>query len=453
MELGISAISRLQPVRLTSTADAIPAMPVSEALTRSADASGPSRNVLIMVGAYLPGYKAGGPIRSVSNLVAALGDEFRFRVVTLDRDLGESIPYSGIQANSWLKVGSTDVIYTSAGWRGLYRAVATLCKIDSSTVLYLNSLFARRFSIVPMFMRYLGLIRPERIILAPRGELSTGALNLKRFRKRAYLNVTEWLGLYRDVIWHASSEQEAADIRARFSKVPDIRVAKMLPETTIRAERSRSVVAIAEDIAQIEIKNATQSQRKRRGTLRIVFLSRIARMKNLASALEMLSGLSGQVSFDIFGPDEDKKYWSECQAIIASLPQNIQVRYRGEVRHDEVVQTLSGYDLLLLPTLGENYGHVIAEALHAGCPVLISDRTPWRNLEQEGVGWDISLDDVQRFREVLQHCVNADEETYRPIRLAAQSYAVRRFQDTEVIESNRQLFQYAASSRRRFADQ
>jgi hypothetical protein len=46
---------------------------------------------------------------------------------------------------------------------------------------------------------------------------------------------------------------------------------------------------------------------------------------------------------------------------------------------------LAEYDLFLFPTLGENYGHVISEALASGCPVVISDQTPWRNLEAEGI--------------------------------------------------------------------
>ena len=47
---------------------------------------------------------------------------------------------------------------------------------------------------------------------------------------------------------------------------------------------------------------------------------------------------------------------------------------------------------MILPTLGENFGHVIVEAWTAGCPVLVSDRTPWRQLASHGVGWDVALD-------------------------------------------------------------
>ena len=46
--------------------------------------------VLVAIDWYLPAYRAGGPIRSIANLVAALGDEIDFRIVCGNRDLGES---------------------------------------------------------------------------------------------------------------------------------------------------------------------------------------------------------------------------------------------------------------------------------------------------------------------------------------------------------------------------
>ena len=61
-------------------------------------------------------------------------------------------------------------------------------------------------------------------------------------------------------------------------------------------------------------------------------------------------------------------------------------------------ESLAKNDLFFFPAHGENYGHVIAEAMAAGCPVLISDQTAWRNLEEKGAGWDLPLDAPGRFR-------------------------------------------------------
>jgi glycosyltransferase involved in cell wall biosynthesis len=46
---------------------------------------------------------------------------------------------------------------------------------------------------------------------------------------------------------------------------------------------------------------------------------------------------------------------------------------------------------MVLPTYNENFGYVILEALLAGCPVILSDQPPWRDLEARQVGWTIPL--------------------------------------------------------------
>src|SRR5580693_5171858 len=104
------------------------------------------KTVLVLVGSYLPGYKAGGPIRSIESLVRALGEEIQFKIVTLDRDLGDKSSYPGIQGNQWVKVGHADVMYLRPDWRGLLDTFRLLCAVDHTTVVYLNSYFSPRFS-------------------------------------------------------------------------------------------------------------------------------------------------------------------------------------------------------------------------------------------------------------------------------------------------------------------
>jgi len=157
----------------------------------------------------------------------------------------------------------------------------------------------------------------------------------------------------------------------------------------------------------------------------------------------MLQGLSGEVSFDIYGPIEDAEYWNHCKKAIGALPSNIQVEYRGMIEHERVREVFSVHDLFLFPTLGENYGHVICEALSAGCPVMISDQTPWRNLRTKGVGWDIPLKEAEEFRAILQQCVDADGEWYSAISARAAEYGKLAASDPVIAEDNRRMFRYA----------
>ena len=66
--------------------------------------------VLVAIDWYLPAYRAGGPIRSIANLVAALGDEIDFRIVCGNRDLGESEDLP-VKANTWTTFGKSQVQY------------------------------------------------------------------------------------------------------------------------------------------------------------------------------------------------------------------------------------------------------------------------------------------------------------------------------------------------------
>jgi glycosyltransferase involved in cell wall biosynthesis len=319
-----------------------------------------------------------------------------------------------------------------------------LRSVDQSTVLYLNSFLARRFSMLAMLMRWLTLCRPRCVVLAPRGEFSPGAMQFKRMRKLLYIRFSRWLGLYQGLIWHASSDFEAADIRRHFPLTKDIDVAGVVASLDVRdGKRLASELATASDIAGVASPVRLERRPKRRGQLRAVFVSRFSRKKNLAGALNMLEGVSGDVSFEIYGPAEDAEYMEECQCLIAALPANIRVRYCGEIEHERVETVFAEHDLFLFPTLGENYGHVICEALAAGCPVLISDQTPWRNLEAEGVGWDIPLSETERFQSVLQQCVDGDDEWHAALSTRAMNYGARRASDPETIYANRRLFQRA----------
>jgi len=78
--------------------------------------------------------------------------------------------------------------------------------------------------------------------------------------------------------------------------------------------------------------------------------------------------------------------------------------------------------------------------LAAACPVLISDRTPWLGLQGIGVGWDVPLEDMQRFTAILQECVDAEGESYNRLRMRAKEYAEGLAANPSLVDANRRLF-------------
>ncbi len=184
-------------------------------------------------------------------------------------------------------------------------------------------------------------------------------------------------------------------------------------------------------------------RKKQKGKVDVVFLSRISRKKNLDGALTMLNGLEGDVCFSIYGPKEDLEYWQECQNIIGSLPAHIRIEYCGPVAHEEILRILAKHHLLFLPTHSENFGFVILEALLAGCPVLISDQTPWRDLQAKKVGWELPLTEPERFREVLQVCIDMDQESFSNLARNSYEYGMRILREDPSVEESIQLFKRA----------
>lgn len=412
--------------------------------TNAAVDTGGVPTILVLIDYYLPGYKSGGPLRAVSALTNALGDEFHFKIITSDRDLREKKPYARIQRNRWTRVGKAEVMYVN---RRNPFAIARHLLGTPHDVMYVQSFFSRPFSILPMWLHALGMLRTSSIVVAPSGEFSPGALAIRKFRKRLYISVARRLSPYQRALWHASSDYEAKDVKRALG--PRVRIVTALHLVSqaeeVPSQEMNTTPASASKAAGSDSGLCSDRSRpvKTAGTLRAVFLSRIARMKNLDGALSLLQGLRGNVIFDLYGPLEDPRYWEECEKIIAALPATVRVRYRGSVPHEQVGRILSGYDLFLFPTLGENFGYVIIEALLSGCPVLISDQTRWRSLERAGVGWDLPLDQPQRFREALQRCIDMSAEEHRALSARAQAYGLEQSRESSLVSRSRILLQTA----------
>jgi len=121
-----------------------------------------------------------------------------------------------------------------------------------------------------------------------------------------------------------------------------------------------------------------------------------------------LQSVNGKVELTVIAPLEDQSYWNSCQQLIATLPEGIRVNLLENVQHEKIEEIILSNHIFALPTKGENFGHAIFEALAAGRPVVISDQTPWRQLEINKAGWDLSLSDESSFSAVINRFVNMD---------------------------------------------
>ena len=356
--------------------------------------------ILIFVKYFLPGFRSGGPVRSVSNLVRALEGEYDFRIVCLNRDHGESTTYTDVTHSQWTQLGNVRIYYSTEREAGFTLARRLVREIKPDMI-YLNSLFDWEFSMKPSLVA--GCVTDTPMLLAPRGELSIGALGLNAGRKNLFLYLARASRYYAQVHWHASSASEDARIREVFA-----------PEACR--------LFLASNLPEIQQDSLPRTSEKKPRVLKIVLAARISPMKNTLTAIKIAAQLKGEVELDLWGPLENKEYWASCKQQMLLCPSNIKVRHRGEVEHEKLPSILKCYDVMLLPTLGENFGHSIIEALDAGLPVVTSDRTPWRNLELAGVGADLPLEDEAAFIHTLGQYQAMDENEMNATRQACRRY-------------------------------
>jgi len=351
--------------------------------------------VLVLLGCFQRGLEATGPNQSMLGMAEKLGDRYRFSVVSETR--GDDVP------GRWTMLNGLRQLPLSRGALGA-RGLRKVLNEERHDLLMLNGFFDRQLTIPALVMRRLGVAPRTPALLAPRGEFSGSALALGQARKRAYLRLTKAAGLLRGVCLQATTSEEAEKIRAGLASPPPILVGP-----NVRA-----------------LPPLPPHRPRRQGEpLRLAFLGRIVPMKNLDFALRALGAVRQPVHFNIYGPLDDVAYWRECAAIAATLPPNVTVESRGAISQDKVLPVLAEHDLFFLPSRGENYGHAIVEALAAGTPVLLSDRTPWRDLAKEDAGWDLPLDDPARFAGTIDRATSLSSDEWQAFRNGARLRAER----------------------------
>jgi glycosyltransferase involved in cell wall biosynthesis len=332
--------------------------------------SGPPR-VLLCTAYFRPGFKAGGPVQSLAAVYDRVPD-VNFHVITRDRDLGDATPYPDLDRHGHLDDPAVTYV-NSHGLRGHLDVVRRLRWLPADVV-YVNSLWSSDFSIVPLSAMALGLIPKRPVLLAPRGELALSARKISRRKKQVVGPFLRRVVLRQlNITWQATSDHEAVDIRAWAG--------------------DRAKIIHVPNMTAVSVSTSTYWSPRPSGTpLRVVMVARVARVKNVHTAIRAMAHLP-ESTLDIYGPLEDADYVRECRALADRL--GVSVVFHGAVASSQVHDVLVQHDVLLFPSHGENFGHAIAEALKTGTPVLTSDATPWTPvLHEAGLAVAAATDDA-----------------------------------------------------------
>ncbi|MGR5515788.1 glycosyltransferase [Vibrio harveyi] len=351
-----------------------------------------SAKVLIFSHYFYPCYQAGGPVRSLANLTAYLEGDVDFDVITSAADL-DGKKLHNIHTDRWVNtINSTKVYYCS----NMLSVVSLQKDIDVSQydVVYLNSFFDFKYTILPLLFLKISNYK-GRILIAPRGELSFGAIKFGENKKRLYTRLFCKFFENLNIKFHFTSieeRKEAIDI---------------LP-------KSFSSILVPNMHEKFDVKH---SGSKIVNKLSMIYLSRVCDKKNLYTALKSLQFIPSHQSivFTIAGPIDSDVYWSKCLTLIENMPEHIIVNVVGSLDRHATIQALSQNEAFILPTYNENFGHAIVEACSLGCIPIISNKTPWSEVSKHG-GFVCEPDDYQSIARSIETISSYDYSDYNASR-------------------------------------
>lgn len=365
-------------------------------------AAEPGQRVLHVTPSFYPAHGYGGPIASLYALcLAQRAAGLDVRVLTSDAaGRGRRLPGLG---GRWTAQFGVPTYYArrrlgEATVPGLVpqlvreiRNLGRRCGLVHVTGLWNST------SVLALALARL-LRRP--VVLSPRGALLPQALRQGRGRARK-LQALRLLGpLLAGVAgWHVTSDEEAQALRA------------LQAQGLLGA--GAPIAVIPNGVRLPEPIAAGPSGRATGGPPRVLLLGRVHPVKNLELAIDALRALRqlchpgepGQAvdrldaaELIIAGPGADTGdtgdtggtgdggYVAALRAQAERLGLGGAVRFPGLVIGDEKDALLRRADVLWLCSHLESFGNVVVEALAQGTPVVAVRATPWRLLEEEGVG-------------------------------------------------------------------
>ena len=130
---------------------------------------------------FYPAVRAGGPARSLTNLVRELESEFIIDVVTSDRDLGEAEPFAGLSGRraTWADdrlPGHPQRIRSSPFSKKLAR--------NRCDLIVVSSIWEHRYALTPVLLASLRVLKGP-VLLLPRRGTRTRSGSLLKSRKKS----------------------------------------------------------------------------------------------------------------------------------------------------------------------------------------------------------------------------------------------------------------------------
>ncbi|MBL7726846.1 MAG: glycosyltransferase family 4 protein [Dinghuibacter sp.] len=361
------------------------------------------KTILVLTDWYAPAYKAGGIITACVNFAEKMSQTHKVFILTSDSDMnGEKL--EGISTGVWtMQHPNCFVKYLPAEQMSSGEIQQTVKALNPESV-HLNSMFSLRYALLPLWLLLMKKIKCP-VYLSTHGMMLPGALQQKSFKKKIFLTLFKLARLQHKVILRTNMDEEYEHIK------------KILRPSAANLEKEVQPLGASD--------YEYTCNEKAPGFVSLAFLGRVHPVKNLSFALDVLSQVPYDVEFKIIGAIEDAAYWNQCRTQVEQLPQNIRVKHYGALPQKQAEQLLKETHALFLPSQTENFCFAIYESFSNGRPVITSNKTPWRNLEAQGVGWDIALNSRDQFVDAIEKLAMMGEGEYTRLSENAWAFANR----------------------------
>ncbi len=376
------------------------------------------QTILVFSDWYYPGYKAGGPIQSSYNLSVLLSRHYRVRVVTRITDLNSTAPYPGIQPDTWVELGENHEALYASPQRIKASFIRQLIKENKDSIILINGLYSFYFSILPAY--YSMLLKVNRVFISVRGMLHQSALSVKPAKKRIFLSFAKGFGLYARATLLSTSPRETSEIRKILGNV-SVKTAPNIPLMPRASYDESRLFRVG-------------------GKTRFLFLGRIAPEKNPVAVVDAFMQIAEPCQLTFCGSGLDRQYAAVFHEKLGKLPPHIEASYIEELPHDRIGDLLDNTDVMIMPSLGENFGHAIFESFVHAVPVIIGNNTPWTGIEEDKAGVEVDPKNTESITVAIRKFTTMHPVEYSAWRLGAFGLSKTYFEDNNFEDIYLRLF-------------
>ena len=353
---------------------------------------------------FYPATKYGGPISATWDLATKLvkaGESIKVYVSTTNADGSQKLKVPVNQfieqkKNLFVKYCNTQLknFFSISFIFGLWNDIK---KVDIIYIQYL-------FHYTVFFSLVYSLINKKRVIICPRGAFSNFTLSNRNILiKKIWLKFL-FKPFLKNIEWQASSYLEKDNILNYFPLAQVILINDGIDFSSFQGEvKSVSKCDLVEKYTKV-----------RYNIISHVFFSmgrlhRIKRFDVLIDAFALFVNTHKNAKLLIAGSNDGME--KHLLNRIHNLHLNNSVFLIGHINFNNKKLLLNNCDYFTLASDFESFGIVIAEALSCGRPVIISDKTPWNDIEKNNCGI-LAKNDKVNFNSAFQDIIQREFDEF-----------------------------------------